>query len=328
MSVHNGQEFLREAIDSILNQSYVEFEFLIIDDCSTDSSAEILGEYGQLDKRIAVITNSQNLGLTKSLNLGLRAARGKYIARMDADDISLPERLNKQVAYLNSQASIGLVGSWIEIFGSENRLVKYPVSNDEIKLELLTRSPFAHPSVMFRKSCVEDFDLFYDEKYVTAQDSELWGRFSRHTQMANLPEVLLNYRSNEVSISFRKSSDQKEMALKSKYAQYEYLLGRKLLDVEKDIVAHRFNVKADCDLAISFVQELYEKNEVKGFYEVRLFRGFLTRNYLTLTLNSTGYFKGLFLVVKCLFRPFFSWRSLCVKLLSVLQKNRDTGNSK
>jgi len=213
MSVYNGEKYLREAIESILNQSFREFEFIIVNDGSTDKTTEIIGSYN--DSRIAIINNEKNIGLTKSLNKGLKIVKGEYVARMDADDISLPERLEKQVKFLDSHKNVGLVGAppiLIDERGNGLRLIKMKTKSEEIKKGLWKGNQFCHGSVMFRKECLEKAG-FYREEFKTAQDYDLWLRISEFWNIANLKEPLYNLRIGHHSISIEKKFDQSRYAL-------------------------------------------------------------------------------------------------------------------
>ena len=193
LSVFNGEKYLAEAIDSILTQTYKNFEFIIINDGSTDSSLEIIGSYN--DKRIILISR-ENKGLIVSLNEGVHKATGKYVARMDADDISLPNRIDKQVKFMQEHESIGICGTAVRVFGENTRehIWKLTRSDKCIKAELLFSSALAHPTVMMRKSLIDQYQLFYSSDFTHAEDFELWTRFALHSNMANLQEPLLRYR--------------------------------------------------------------------------------------------------------------------------------------
>lgn len=198
MPVYNGEKYLKESIESILNQTFSDFEFIIIDDCSTDRSLKIIEEYN--DSRIKLIRNEKNIGTTRSLNFGIGVAVGKYIARMDCDDVSMPERFEKQVLFLQKNRDIGVCGSWVETIGDVvGEVWKYPVSSEEIKAYLLFASCIVHPSVMIRKESLGS--LRYDDDFTNAQDYELWTRMTDSTIMSNFPEVLLKYRVNKKSQS-------------------------------------------------------------------------------------------------------------------------------
>lgn len=159
MPVYNAELYLDEAIQSITNQTYKKFEFIIINDGSTDKSLEIIKKYKDEYSRIVLISR-ENKGLVFSLNEGISKAKGKYIARMDADDISLSTRLEEQVAFMEENQEIGVCGSWVEVFGDnrKNTIWKMPKSNEELKTRLLFSVPVAHPSVMMRKEILDKYN--------------------------------------------------------------------------------------------------------------------------------------------------------------------------
>jgi glycosyltransferase involved in cell wall biosynthesis len=191
MCVYNGEAFLKEAVESVLAQTYAFFEFIVVNDGSTDHTADILASFD--DPRMVVITNGANLGLIRSLNIGLAAATGTFIARMDADDICRPERFEKQLAFLKQHPEVGLCGTWLQIIGDDSRYT-FPLTHEEIKLSLLDYNPIAHPSVLFRSKVLKEAGLTYDPGFPGAEDYELWSRAILLTRFANLPETLLLYR--------------------------------------------------------------------------------------------------------------------------------------
>jgi glycosyltransferase involved in cell wall biosynthesis len=194
MAVYNGEVYLSEAVCSILEQSFGDFEFLIVDDASTDRSVEVVESFG--DPRIRLLRNERNLGLAASLNRGLEVASGEYIARMDGDDISARDRLKAQVNLLDRNPRIGACGTWINHIGKE-RIIRYYTDPDILKCILLFDPPMAHPTVMFRKDLFLRNALRYDGAYRRSQDYELWARASDHMEFTNIPKVLLYYRYAE-----------------------------------------------------------------------------------------------------------------------------------
>jgi glycosyltransferase involved in cell wall biosynthesis len=211
MSVYNCKKYLREAIDSILGQTFEDFEFLIIDDGSTDSSAKIIRSYA--DPRIRLIQNEENIGLTRSLNKGLKLAKGEYIARMDADDISLPSRFEKQVKALDENEKLGLLGTRyvkIDNKGNEKGEIPVPLRRENIlKHFLLFGSAFCHSSMMFRKSYAKEIG-FYDESMKFAQDYDFGLRLFEIYDIDNYPEVLQKWRYNlKTGISVKRVDEQK-----------------------------------------------------------------------------------------------------------------------
>lgn len=199
MPVYNAENFVEEAIQSIIDQTYTNFEFLIFNDASTDRSLEIIQTFS--DSRIKLFNYKKNTGYLKHLNEGLKLAEGKYIARMDADDISLPDRLLKQVQFMETHPEVGVCGTAIEIFGDRNEVKTHVEHHKEIKLELLLRSPIVHPSVVIRKSLMDNYNLNYDSNFYTAEDYHLWVQLSTKTRLHNLQEVLLRYRWHKSNIS-------------------------------------------------------------------------------------------------------------------------------
>lgn len=194
MPVYNGQRYLRQVIDSILNQTFKDFEFIIINDGSTDSTKKILEGY--FDRRIVIIENQQNLGFTKSLNRGLKRARGEYIARQDADDISLPERLEKMVDFLDKNKDVGLLGaSFIKIDedGKEYETCLLDTEDEQIRKRLLVDKHFGHE--MYRKICIEKVGFYRDVLY-PCEDYDLNLRIAEKFKVANIREPLYKYRSS------------------------------------------------------------------------------------------------------------------------------------
>jgi glycosyltransferase involved in cell wall biosynthesis len=218
MPVYNGERFLTEAIDSILNQTCRDFEFIIIDDGSTDNTSVILEQHSKKDKRITWHREDKNEGIVAALNTGLDLACGKYIARMDQDDISLPERLDKQVGYLEEHPEIGLLGGQI-CFLDQNgyripTIVSYPSDDLSIRWTALFYNPFAHPAIIFRRELVTEHALSYDPEFQKVEDYYLWSQMLRYTSAANLDDVLLLYRMHPESMSQVNREPQRNLALK------------------------------------------------------------------------------------------------------------------
>jgi glycosyltransferase involved in cell wall biosynthesis len=205
MPVYNGELFVRDAIASILHQTYREFELLIIDDGSTDGTPNILSDHQQRDSRI-VVHRQDNQGLIATLNRGLSIARGTFIARMDADDIALPRRLAKQVAFLSKRPDVGILGTayWlIEESGRHIDLKRFPASDLHIRWANLLAPAFGHPTVMVRRDLLVNHKLRYDPAFPDVEDYELWRQVLRHSRGANLGDALLERRDHPGSISNR-----------------------------------------------------------------------------------------------------------------------------
>ncbi|MFV8373856.1 glycosyltransferase family 2 protein [Flavobacterium sp. LB1P71] len=220
MPVYNCEMYIKEAVDSILNQTYINFEFLILDDASTDCTVSIIKKYN--DTRIQLIEKPINTGYTNSLNLGLQLAKGKYIARMDGDDISFPERFARQISFLEANQEVVLCGSLYSIMGSD-RIVKVPEHHDEIKLAFLKGNCIAHPSVMMRKQVLDEFAIVYDVFKEPAEDYDLWVRLMLKGRLHNLQEVLLDYRTHNEQVTKRQSIEQKNRVLEIKNSVFKFL---------------------------------------------------------------------------------------------------------
>jgi glycosyltransferase involved in cell wall biosynthesis len=197
MPVYNGEKYLRDALESILRQTYPYFELIIIDDGSTDHSADIIKSYQ--DERIVYLKNESNCGIAESLNRGILKAKGEYIARMDCDDIAHPKRLEVQLRIMKRNPEIGVCGSWVRFFGETRGLMTYPIKSSHIKAFLIFRNAFAHPSVMMRKSVLMNNQLAYDRRSIL-EDYDLWIKLSKKTDFYNTPRVLTYYRVINTSL--------------------------------------------------------------------------------------------------------------------------------
>lgn len=210
MPVYNGEKYLREAIDSILSQTFTDFEFVIIDDCSTDGSVAVVNTYS--DPRIKLVQNESNLGVTLSLNKGLDLARGEYIVRMDCDDVSLPERLAKQVAFMDVHPEIAVCGTWAKEINEDGHVigVKEPPVGKQLELHYWNSTPIIHPSAIIRVAHLNG--LRYDGRIKYAQDFDLWLRIKARFKIYNLAEHLLLYRIHNNSIGLTMREEQIDSA--------------------------------------------------------------------------------------------------------------------
>jgi len=209
MPVYNGEKYLREAIESILNQTYENYEFLIINDGSADESENIINSYK--DNRIVYVKNDRNYGLIYTLNRGINLSKGEFIGRMDADDISLPARFEKQMNIFKKNPDIGVCGCWAQFFGKVEKLLKLPVEDEKIKAYLLFGNPIIHSAVMMRKSVLMQTGSLYNSDFHTIEDYELWVRLALTTRFYNIPKKLVRYRVHDVSVSNSLQEQQKKM---------------------------------------------------------------------------------------------------------------------
>jgi glycosyltransferase involved in cell wall biosynthesis len=258
MSVYNGEKFLREAIESILSQIFTDFEFLIINDASTDSSREIVLSYQ--DDRIRLIDSEENIGLTKSLNKGLKLARGEYIARMDADDISAPERLQKQFDYLENNPSLTVVGSWAFLIDENGKPIgesHIPADFGSIMGDLFFYNPIMHSTTFFNKEFILRIGG-YDENFIRAQDYELWIRIIKNKgKIQNIPEYIIKYRFHLDNITTLQFNRQEDTARKIIKIAYKKLLNKKIsikkISLMRELFLERENITSINKLMLYFL---------------------------------------------------------------------------
>ena len=215
LPVWNGERFLEQAMESILRQTFSSFELIVIDDGSSDRSAAIAEEVASADQRVRVLRRPHD-GLSATLNAGIAAARGEYIARMDADDISLPDRLQKQVAYLDAHPACVAAGTWIEVTDEAARhigLKTFARTHDAISAALLRGvSAIAHPTVVVRRDILRDAGG-YDARRYPSEDLDLWFRLAEEGELANLGEALLQHRRHREATGVFEREKMKAMAL-------------------------------------------------------------------------------------------------------------------
>jgi len=211
MSVFNEkEEWLIKSISSVINQSFKNFEFIIINDNPKRGlNDDILNNFRLKDNRIIIIKNNKNIGLTKSLNIGFKKAKGKYIARMDADDISFPERFLKQFNFMENHKQHVACGCFISVFGKINRDDKsLPTNFNQFKNILLIKNPLPHPTAFIRNKIIKENKIKYDENLKYSQDYGLWAELSKHGFLTNIPEILLRYRVADNQISIKNKTEQ------------------------------------------------------------------------------------------------------------------------
>lgn len=192
------EEYLRKAIESILSQTFSDFEFLILDDASTNNTEEVIKSY--TDPRIKYFKNEKNLGISASRNKLIDLSEGEYLAVMDHDDISLNDRFQKQVDYLDKNPDVGVVSSYVGYIHRKGRIDKNPIEHEDICMALFARSgSLIHPASMIRKSVLSDNNLKYENEFTPAEDYALWCRLITHTKFHNIPEILFLYRKHKTN---------------------------------------------------------------------------------------------------------------------------------
>lgn len=269
LPVYNCEFYIQRAVESILNQTFADFEFLIIDDASTDATVAILKKFD--DSRIQLIQKPVNLGYTNSLNYGLQIAKGEYIARMDADDISYPERFAQQVAYLETHPEVVVCGTTYKIVGN-NKQITLPEQHEVIKIGLLWGNCILHPSVMMRKKVLADFSIQYDTSKEPAEDYALWVRLLSYGNFHNLQAVLMEYRVYANQVSRKRAEEQKKNDIGAKLKLLAYL-----------------NIHWN-ESEYEFLEKQFGKTEVVSFKDVKIFKGIQKK--LAIANASLGFFES------------------------------------
>lgn len=265
LALYNAEKYISEALESILEQTYSNLEIIIVNDASTDNSLEIIKQYD--DKRIRIINNEENKGIPYTRNVGLKEARGKYIAIMDSDDISKLDRIKKQVEFMEMNNEISAVGTYYETFGGRlNRKVTNKYSTPEkIKIKLLFSNPLANPSSMIRKSVLDNYNLKYNETFFVAQDYDLWLQISKIGKLCIMPEFLLKYRIGHSNISRNskaKKGEERKKIIDSIHrdalSYYDFDLDKKEVDIFNSFFTDN-PIKTNSDLLINNVIIIVKK---------------------------------------------------------------------
>ena len=276
LPVYNCELYIQTAVESILSQTFTDFEFLIIDDASTDGTLSILKKIN--DSRIQLIEKPVNSGYTNSLNYGLTIAKGEYIARMDADDISYPERFAKQIAYLDTHPEVVVCGTTYKILGNDKQIT-LPIHNEAIKIGLLWGNCISHPSAMIRKSVLEQNKIQYDTTKEPAEDYHLWIQLLHFGALYNLPDVLLEYRVYSHQVSRKRAEEQKKSDIAAKFQMMQYLKIEWNPD-EREFLERQFGKTEsitfnDLEVFKIIQHKLAKANHVLAFFEPQLFHQYL-----------------------------------------------------
>ncbi len=321
MPVYNAEKYLAEAINSIISQTFRDWELLIINDGSTDSSLSIINSF--TDSRIRVINNETNLGLIKTLNKGIGLCKGQYIARMDADDISMPNRLALQVDFMDRNEDYILCGTNADVINSDGKItgkIVNPTKNILLQISLLFTNPFIHPSMMIRRDIL--MANFFDENAIHVEDYELWTRLADQGQVANLELPLLQYRWHETNVSVKHSEIQE--AAKNKIISKQ-LAKLDICPTEQELYWHRttFQIYSLGKETSTQNQNIFEEvnnwfstlkkqNRKLSLYPQADFEAFLWSRWIVLSVSQKK-------VIKVCFPKFitFSLRTI-IKVLQLL----------
>jgi len=292
MPVYNAGRFMKTAIDSILSQTFDDFEFLIIDDGSTDDSINIIR--ANSDDRIVLVKNKKNLGVSCTLNIGLGAAKGEYIIRMDADDISRSCRIKRQVEFMDANPTIGISGTWVRLFGDQPFVVtRKPVGPSVVGCFLVFYNPLAHPSVILRSKALVENSLKYDPAYSRTEDYDLWSRSNGFFPIDNIPQPLVLMRHHPDSITNQANVRMTE--------QTEKILGRQLLKLGikptrnqllfHHVVGRGYRLKRwdELERAHAWLTYLSDVNDQKGVFSRAVFSTAVGMVWFQLCTNSTPF---------------------------------------
>lgn len=300
MPVYNGEKYLEEAIDSILNQTITDFKLLVLNDNSSDSTPEILKAYQDKDSRVEVITKTKNQGPANLRNEGIQLAKSEFVALMDADDIALPTRFEKQLEVFKNNPNIGVCGTWFTFFGDRKKLIKHTVQPEDLKVQFLSSCGIGNPTVMFRKSAIKDFK--FEHQFVPAEDYGLWSEVIRVTDFYNIPESLLNYRWHPNNISQTKAENLRKANVEIRKRQLQHFgidSNKSNLDDYVNAVALKRNLESkDIISAIEASKDLKKKNKESSYYKQSIFEAHIDKVIVRTIRNASSYNKEFYNYLK------------------------------
>ena len=303
LPVWNGEKFIAEAVSSILGQTFINFELLLIDDGSTDRTAEEINKFSH-DERIRVITHEHNAGLISTLNEGITVSRGRYIVRMDADDIADLHRMQIQFDYMEANPDISLAGSWYKEIGT-NRIRKVPLAHNDIRAAMIFNTAVIHPSVIMRKDQFIEQNLLFDPVFRHAEDYELWVRSSRTLRVANIPQPLISYRLHNNQVSVKENSTQRSSMQLCRKIQLESLgisANDEQLELHRKISDHDFILSNEfASASLEWLLYIFAQNKITKQYNPEALArvlhlkwlniaGHLIKNKVRLTVNTKNNF--------------------------------------
>ncbi len=314
MPVYNAAAFLQASISSILTQTYQNFLFNIIDDGSTDESAIIIN--GFKDDRIQYFTNTHNQGIVHTLNNAFKSISTKYIVRMDADDIALPNRLEEQIKFMNNNPEISIAGSWFKA-NDDSEYYKPPISHDEIAIALLAYSPIGHPTVIIRKSDWDKAVLNYSDLYPHAEDFACWTKaVLNRCRLANIPQFLLEYRKHDLQVSNKFKSVQ-EKSVQHIRKNYVKGLFPKLDSNDSNLIFDFFSNKVFSIIQYKAVKKIVDNDE----FQNDILNSVLLKEVISNKISLAAF--NMYVIVS---DPSFEIAGLCItdkyfyKKLSFMQK--------
>ena len=291
MPVYNCREYVREAIDSILGQTFRDFEFLIIDDGSTDDTNEIIRKYS--DDRIIIHKNEKNLGLIATLNKGLDLAKGRYIARMDGDDISVSSRLEKQINFLEAHPDYIACGSWVETFKENEKTIdiKYNEKYELIRIKSMYQNHFCHGSSLFKTDIVKKYNLRFENKFIHAEDYYFFVKLSEIGKLYNIQEILLRVRQHNSNVSALSHQIQHKNSINVIKYQLNKI-GINANDINFNLYFRFFYSnfdlnKEEINITENFLINLIKANSESKYFPQNVFFEYITNKWFSLCMNST-----------------------------------------
>lgn len=297
---YNADKHVEQAIRSIMTQTYQNLEIIAINDCSTDKTREILIHLAETDNRIKVVDNEKNLRLIATLNKGIDLCRGEYIARMDADDISFPDRIEKEVCFLENNKDIDIVSSLFYAFSSDNPKKKSlhynPTYPEELQAYMLFKSGVCHPASMMRKRIFTELGLRFESEYLHVEDYALWSKAIYKTKIANIPEPLLLYRVHENQVSSlneQLQTENKKLVFKIHCLHLGLPQDEEFLDIYSSVAEcvpqiPSFEYLSKCE---KFMLDLVKRSKDRSFCDAAFLERMLSIHWLRLCANSQLGFK-------------------------------------
>lgn len=301
ISVYNEEKYLRDSLNSIFNQTLNDYELIIVDDCSTDKTVEIIRSFE--DPRVKLIRNETNTGLTRNLNKALKICRGEFIARMDGDDICMPDRFRKQVDYMRQHPEYMLTGCQTRTFGEQNMIWRLKDNPEKLKIMMLIRPVLAHPTFMMRRELIFEKGFCYDESYRSAQDYELAQRISESYPIGIVQDILLDYRTHKKQVSSKSGNTQFANAERIRERQLKRLgvtLDEEMRKVYVSWVKEEKDVKTEtfCQ-AQKLIHEFCRANNEKNVYNNELMKKTLKEMLFTWVLRNKSIEAAIKLPVVC-----------------------------
>lgn len=328
MSVYNSENYLKDSVESILKQTFSDFEFIITDDGSTDNTLKILKKYAEEDNRIKLLVNSENLGIPKSVNKMFDVSNGEFIARMDADDISHVQRFEKQISFMQNNSDIGFCGTNSEFFGKyvNKKYNHWIFDHEEIRAALLFRNVIANDTALIRKKVIDQYKIRYNENYKAIQDYELWSRLISLTKFFIIPEVLLKVRVTDTGITATSSKikNYRENLLRQVYRNLLENMG--VSHSEEELFIHDFIASKNNKTSIEHLKngekwliKLYNYNYIHKVYDERTFGKLLNSYWLNLCHRAS--YLGLPTAIIFFNSSLYKYKNYTIKgILSILVK--------